>query len=160
MQRVRQRFETPCRPVDPYERVTYSLAMQFVQFVVLTERSALWAPPRDDASSMVGLDLSHAFCTGIYHANALIDSSQFSHFCCFSPPASTVGLSGFPLGCPLCSSLFQASLRRAARSRWCSLSHGFRLRLAKGTTWLSLRVGINHQRGTVRVKLNFPVQST
>ena len=40
--------------------------MQFVQFVVLTERSALWAWPRDDASSVVGLDLSHAFCIDIF----------------------------------------------------------------------------------------------
>ena len=132
MLRVRQHFETPCRPVDPYERVTYSLAMQFVQFVVLTEWSALWARPRDDASSMVGLDLSHAFCIDIFHASALINSSQFSHFCCFSPPASTVGLSGFPLSCQLRSSLFHASLRRVARPRLCSLSHGFRLRLKKG----------------------------
>ena len=30
-----------------------------------------------------------------------------------------VGLSGFPLGCPLRSSLFHASLRRAAHLRWC-----------------------------------------
>ena len=35
--RVRQRFETPYRSVDPYDRVTYSLAMQFVQFGVLSE---------------------------------------------------------------------------------------------------------------------------
>ena len=81
--RVRQHFETPCRPVDPYERVTYSLAMRFVQFVVLTELSALWARPRDDTSSVVGLDFSHAFCLDIFHASALINSSQFSHFCCF-----------------------------------------------------------------------------
>ena len=157
---MRQHFETPFRSVDPHERVMYSLAMQFVKFVVLTERSALWARPRDDASSVVGLDFSHAFCFDIFHANALTNSSQFSHFCSFSPPASTVGLSGFPLGCPLRSSLFQASLRRAARLRWCSLSHGFRLRLAKGTTWLSLLVGISHQRRTLRVKLYFPVHST
>ena len=70
--RVRQHFETPYRSVDPYERVTYSLAMQFVQFVVLTERSALWARPRDDASSVVGLDMSHAFCIDFFHASALI----------------------------------------------------------------------------------------
>ena len=59
-------FGTPYRSVDPYERVTYSLAMQFVQFVVLTEWSALWARPRDDASSVVGLDLSRAFCLDIF----------------------------------------------------------------------------------------------
>ena len=88
------------------------------------------------------------FVFDIFHASALINSSQFSHFCCFSPPASTVGLSGFPPSCQLRSSLFHASLRRVARLRLCSLSHGFRLRLAKGTTWLSLRVGINHQRRT------------
>ena len=52
--------------------------------------------------------------------------------------------------------------RRGARraSSVVLLSPGFRLRLAKGTTWLSLRVGINHQRRTVRLKLNFPVHST
>ena len=87
-------------------------------------------------------------------------ASQFSHFCCFSPLASTVvGLSGFPLCCPLRSSLFHASLRRVARCRWCSLSHGFRLQLKKRTTWLSLCVGINYQRRTVRVTLSLPCSS-
>ena len=94
-------------------------------------------------------------------AKAVLRASQFSHFLLFfTTAASTVGLSGFPLSCPLRSSLFHASLRRAARPRWCSLTHGFRLRLKKGTTWLSLCVGINHQRRTVRVELDFPVHST
>ena len=134
MLRVRQHFET--RPL----RTRDVLTRHAVRLVCCAHRllSALWARPRDDAGSVVGLDLSHAFCIDIFHASALTNSSQFSHFCCLSPLASTVGLSGFPPSCPLCSSLFHASLRRAARPRWCSLSHGFRLRLAKGTTWPSL----------------------
>ena len=156
MLRVRQHFET--RPL----RTRDVLTRHAVRLVCCAHRllSALWARPRDDASSVVGLDLSHAFLMDIFYTSALIKSSPFSHLCCFSPPASTVGLSGFPPSCQLRSSLFHASLRRASRPRWCSLSHGFRLRLAKGTTWLSFCYGIKHQRRTVRVKLYFPVHST
>ena len=141
MLRVPQRFEAPHRSVDPYERVTYSLAVQFVQFVVLIEWAALWALPRHDASSVVGLEFESC-------------SSQFSHFCCFSPPAATlVGLSGFPpavRSTHLFSCLVEA---RGASSvvltvAWISLA------LAKGTIWLSLCVELNHRRRTVRVKLN------
>ena len=134
MLRARQRFETPYRSVDPYERVTYSFAMQFVQFGVLSE-CGLPCGHGPEMMRARWLDLTWVmhFCIDICHANELSNSSQFSHFCCLSPLASTVvGLSGFPPSCPLRSSLFHASLRCAPRLRWCSLTHGFLLRLKKG----------------------------
>ena len=101
--------------------------------------SALWARPRDDAGSVVGLDLGHAFGTDIFHASALTNSSQFSHFCCLSPLASTVvGLLGFPPSCPLRSSLFHAS--RGASSvmlteAWISLAAQQGHHLAVSVCW-------------------------
>ena len=60
--------------------------MQFVQFVVLTERSALWARPRDGASSVVGLDMSHAFCIDFFTPVHSLTRHSFLIFVVFHHP--------------------------------------------------------------------------
>ena len=159
--RVRQQFETPYRSVDPYDRVTYSLALQFVQFGVLSE-CGLTCGHGPEMMRARWLDLTwvmHFLMIFITQMHSLARHS-FLIFVVFHHSLQQLLVClGFPLSCPLRSSLFHASLRRAARRRWCSLTHGFRLRLKEGTTWMSL-CGINHQRRTVRVKPDFPVHST
>ena len=68
-----------CRPLRPRGVFT----RHAVRSVCFTQRvwSALWARPRDDASSVAGLDLSHAFFDDVYYANALNNSSTVSFFC-------------------------------------------------------------------------------
>ena len=147
-----------CRPL----RTRDVLTRHAVSAVCCAHRllSALWARPRDDASSVVGLDLSHAFLMDIFKQVHSLNRHRFLIFVVSHHSLQQLVCLVFRLAVRSCSSLFHASLRRASRPRWCSLSHGFRLRLRKGTTWLSLCVGINHQRRTVRVKLYFPVHST
>ena len=57
-------FVQICRPL----RTRDVLTRHAVRAVCCAQRawSALWAWPRDDASSVVGLDLSHAFCIDIF----------------------------------------------------------------------------------------------
>ena len=83
MLRVRQRFGTPYKSVDPYERVTYSLAMQFVQFVVLNE-CGLPCGHGPEMMQARWLDLTWVmhFCIYIFHANALISSSALQQLVC------------------------------------------------------------------------------
>ena len=95
--RVRQRFETPYRSVDPYDRVTYSLAVQFVQFGVLSE-CGLPCGHGPEMMRARWLDLTwvmHFLMMFITQLHSLTRHS-FLIFVVLSPLTSTVvGLSGF-----------------------------------------------------------------